>query len=99
MVEHVFNTHSFLFTLQDDNVNTSGYIIEYYISPEKNEEITILDIEITISRLSFKVITPDNKKITLQYMRVLKIFNKDGELIWDDSEKDLSNIKVIEGYN
>ena len=98
MVEHVFNTHSFLFTLQDDKVNTSGYIIEYYISPQKNEEITIEDIEITTSRLSFKVITSENKKVTLQYMRVLRIFNQDKELVWDDSEKDLSNIKVIQGY-
>ncbi|MFT4244831.1 MAG: hypothetical protein ACMXYB_05250 [Candidatus Woesearchaeota archaeon] len=99
MVEHVFNTHSFLFTLQCDKINTSGYIIEYYISPEKSEEITVLDIEITISRLSFKITTPDNKKMTLQYMRVLRIFNQKKELIWDDSEKDLSNIKVIKGYN
>ncbi|MCH8519785.1 MAG: hypothetical protein LAT82_03440 [Nanoarchaeota archaeon] len=99
MVEHVFNTHSFLFTLQDDKVNTSGYIIEYYSSPQEKEEIIIKDIEITISRLSFKVVTLDNKKITLQYMRVLRIFNANKELIWDDSEKDLSNIKIINGYN
>ena len=99
MVEHVFNTHSFLFTLQDDKIDTSGYIIEYYISPQKSECIQIKNIEITISRLSFKVITQNNDKITLQYMRVLKIFNKNKELIWDDSEKDLSNVKIIEGYN
>lgn len=99
MVEHVFNTHSFLFTLQDDKINTLGYTLEYYISPDKNEIITIKKIEVTTSRLSFKVITNENKKISLQYMRVLKIFNKNKELIWDDSEKDLSNIKVIEGYN
>ena len=98
MVEHVFNTHSFLFTLQDDNVDASGYIIEYYLSPEKKEEIVIKDIEITTSRLSFKVITIENKKITLQYMRVLRIFDKNKELVWDDSEKNLSNITVIEGY-
>lgn len=98
MVQNVFDTHSFLFTLQDNNENIEDYIIQYFLSSDKVEDIKIKSIEVGASPLSCKVITIDNEKRTLKYLRIKKIYNSYEELIWDNSDTKLGNAKIVGGY-
>ena len=98
MVQNVFDTHSFLFTLQERNENIENFVIKYLISPDKFEKISIKNIVVGASPLSCKITTIDNKQRTLKYLRIKQIFNSSDELIWDNSESKLENSKIIRGY-
>lgn len=98
MVQNVFDTHSFLFTLQENNENIENYVIEYINSSNIIENVSIKKLQVGASPLSCKVTTTEDEEKTLKYLRVRKVFNREGELIWDNSEKNLDDIKVIRGY-
>ena len=98
MVEDMFDTHKFLFTMAY-NEEAQGHKVEYL---DKNNETKIIEIKeliVNTSPVSFRVITPENIKVAIGYLRVVKIFNKNNELVWDVSDNDTSNIKVIGGYD
>lgn len=98
MVQNVFDTHSFLFTLQEDNKSVENFVIEYFISSDEIESIPIKSVVVGVSPLSCEITTIDDKQRTLKYLRIRKIFNSTGELVWDNSEDKLKNATVIGGY-
>ena len=52
----------------------------------------------TSTPISFRVITSENEKVAIGYLRVLKIFDNSGELVWDMSDAKIPKTKVIDGY-
>ncbi|MFP4402569.1 MAG: hypothetical protein ACLFPL_05060 [Candidatus Nanoarchaeia archaeon] len=96
MVEHVFNTHSFLFLLSSQHP-LANYSLIYLNSNNIEEILRFKQVIVTPSHISCKIVTPDEKTKTLNIFRIRKIFKGD-EVVWDNSEQDLSNTKTIQGY-
>ena len=89
----VFTTHSFMYNLYLNNEAKGKKIV--YISKENKEEEVIIDsIDLGPSSLKCKIKTDQNQELTLPFIRIRKVFDGD-EMIWDNSQTDLSNIKVI----
>lgn len=93
----VFDTHKFLFTL-NHNKNIEGHIVLFIDRDNNEKKIELSKIEIGSSPVSCKLFDKDNNRYIVPFIRILKIFYKD-ELVWDNSETDRSNIKVIKGYD
>lgn len=93
----IYNTHRFLFTLNHENKIKDHKIIFLDRNNQENQ-ITINKIEITASPISCRIYDNNGKKHTIPYLRIKKILNKNNELIWDATETDLSNVKIIKGW-
>jgi hypothetical protein len=91
-----FDTHKFLFTLNHEG-NISGHRV-LFLDRDNNEiEIELERIEIGASPVSCKMFDKDGKKYLVPFIRVRKIFLGD-TLVWDNTDTDLSNVKIIKGY-
>lgn len=91
-----FDTHRFLFTL-NYNGGIKGHKVVYL---DKNETEITLDlekIEIGASPVSCKLYDKQGKRYAVPFIRIRKVFLGD-ELVWDNTETDLSNTKIIKGY-
>ena len=91
------DTHKFLFTLNYNNDIEGKKII---FKDRENQEKTIIlkEIEVGASPVSLKLYCKDNKRYLVPFMRIIKVFDKDDTLIWDNTEQDTSNTKIIKGY-
>jgi len=96
MVE-VFNLHKFLFSL-----NHEGKIKEHEILFEDRngeEKKIILDkIEISSSHVSCRLFDKEGNRYIVPFIRIKKVFFQ-GELVFDNSDVDKTNVKIIKGYN
>ncbi len=92
-----FNTHKFLYTLYDSG-EVAGNKVEFVDRDNKLKTIVLESIEIGSSPVSCKLYCKDGHKHLVPFIRVKKVFDKEGELIWDNSENDTGNVKVIKGY-
>ena len=92
----VFNTHKFLFT-----INYEGRIKDHEVlfTDRDNQEkkIKLSKIEIGASTVSCKLFDEDNVRYLVPFIRIKKIYFE-GKLVWDNSDVDTSNVKVIKGY-
>ncbi len=55
-------------------------------------------MEIGASTVSCKFFDKDGKGHRVPFHRIKKVFTKDGELAWDNTDADTSGVKVIKGY-
>ncbi len=92
-----YDTHKFLFTLNyNDNIKDHEVL---FLDRENNEKRIFLEkIEITASPVSCKLFDRDGNRYLVPFIRIRKIFLKE-ELVWDNTDTDLSNVKVIKGFD
>lgn len=96
-MDDLFDTHKFLFTLSYEN-RFQGHKIEYLEKDNTSKLIEIKELIVNTSPVSCRVITPEDTKLAIAYMRILKIYDSKDELVWDASDKDISKMKIIGGY-
>jgi len=95
MVE-IFNMHKFLYTLNYDGEVCGKTII--FTDRDDVEKTIILDsIEIGSSHVSCKLFDKEGNRYLVPFLRIKKVF-KGEELIFDNSDIDTSNSKIIKGY-
>ncbi|MFW5704439.1 MAG: hypothetical protein ACOCXG_01225 [Nanoarchaeota archaeon] len=95
MVE-VYNTHMFMYALKSDAELKKHFVI--FLNRENKEiKIKIEKLEVKSSPLSCKIWDFEGKKHLVPYIRIRKIL-KGNELVWDSTDVDLDNVKVIKGY-
>jgi len=94
---NIYTTHKFLFTLQYED-SIKGHEV-LFINRNGDEETIILEkIEIGASVVSCKLYSDKGVRYLVPFLKIRKIF-KDGEMIWDATDTDLSNVKTIKGYD
>lgn len=93
----VYDTHKFLFTLFHEG-RIENHEVIFLDRSGKEKTIILKDIEIGSSPVSCKLYCKEGNRHIVPFMRIRKIF-KDKELVWDNSEADLSNTTVIKGYD
>ncbi len=91
-----FDTHKFLYTLFYDG-KIDGHEILHVDKENKEIRTKVKQIEIGPSPVSCRVIDEDNKKHRIMFVRVKAIYYKD-EQVWDNTDFDLSDVKIIKGY-
>lgn len=91
-----FDTHKFLFTLKYEK-NILGHEVEFLDRNNELFKIILKDIQISSSPVSCKLFDENGKRYLVPFIRIRRIF-KQGELVWDNSTNDLTNVKVIKGY-
>ncbi len=93
---NVFDTHKFLYTLNYDNDLKDTRVL--FIDKSGDEkEIELKEIIITNSPISCVLIDKENNKYRTPFLKIRKVFKKN-ELIWDNTDVDLSNSKTIKGF-
>jgi hypothetical protein len=92
----VYTTHKFLFTLAHEGT-IKGHRIEFTNREGNLETIVVERIEIGTSPISCKLYCSQGKRHVVPFVRIKKIF-KDDELVWDASDVDTSNVKIIKGH-
>lgn len=91
-----FDTHKFLFTLKHNN-DFLGYSVEFLDRNNNLLLITLSNLDVGTSPVSCKLYDENNDKYIVPFIRIRKIY-KNNELVWDNSETDLSKVKVIKGF-
>lgn len=91
-----FDTHKFLFTLKHDD-EIVGHEVEFLDRDNKLFKIVLKDIEVGLSPVSCKLFDEQGNRYLVPFIRIRRVFRQ-GELVWDNSSNDLSNVKVIKGY-
>ena len=94
--EVVFNTHKFIYSLYHNN-QIKGHVVEFENRDNKLEKIEIQSVEIGASPISAKFYDLNHKRYIIPFFRIKRIYFQ-GELVWDDSQNDSSNSKIIKGY-
>lgn len=93
----IFDTHKFLFTI-NHNGEIKGHEV-IFVDRNNNEKTIILErIEIGASPVSCKLYDTEGNRHLVLFIRIKKVF-KDGQLVWDNSDVDTSNTKIIKGYD
>lgn len=92
----VYDTHSFLFELNYSD-KAKGHKVIFEDREGREKEIILEKIEIKSSAVSCKLYDTEGNKYLIPIFRVIKVY-KDDELVWDNSDIDRSNVKVIKGY-
>lgn len=92
----IFDTHKFLYTINHDGDLKGKKVI--YVDKHNMEKTIILErIEIGASPVSCKLYDIEGNRHLVLFIRIKKVY--DGEqLIWDNSDVDLSDTKIIKGY-
>lgn len=93
----IFNTHKFLFTLNYEGA-IRGHKVLFINRNNEEQEIILESIEIGTSTVSCKLFDDQGKRHLVPFMRIRKIFLGE-EMVWDATDTDMSNIKVIKGYD
>ena len=97
MTKDIFDTHKFLFTLHYEK-RAKGHSIEYIDKNEKDQIVEIKELIVNTSPISCRVITPQNEKISIIYVRIRKIYDTSKKVVWDMSDTKITKAKVIQGY-
>jgi len=93
----VFDTHKFLYTLNYDN-DLQNISVEFIDRNGEKKTIELKKIDIGTSPISCTLIDKNEKKYRTPFLKIRKVFKNKTELIWDNSDVDLSNVKTIKGY-
>jgi len=93
---NLFDTHRFLFTLNYNN-NLKDHRVLFVNRENVEMTISLEKIDIGASPVSCKLYDNEGNRYLVPFVRIRKIFLKE-ELVWDNSDSDLSNVKVIKGY-
>jgi len=92
-----FDTHKFLYSLYHDG-KVEGHEILYVDKENKEVIIKVKEIEIGSSPVSCKIIDVNDKKHRIMFIRIKSILYN-GVVVWENTDFDLSNIKIIKGFN
>ena len=93
----VFDTHKFLFSLNYEN-EISGIEVFFIDNKGKEKRIKVKNIKIGNSPISCTFIDVNEIKYRVPFLKIRKILDKKGKLIWDNTDNDLSNVKTISGF-
>ena len=93
----LYDTHKFLYTLFYEG-RIQGHEVQFIDRDKEEKTITLKDIEIGASPVSCKLYSKEGNRYIVPFVRIRKVFSN-GELVWDNSEVDFSNTKVIKGYD
>ncbi len=96
MVE-IFNLHKFLFTLNYKK-NINGYEILFVDRDNKEKKIILNKIEIGTSHISCKLFDEKGNRFIVPFIRIKKVF-LGKELVFDNTDVDISNTKIVKGFN
>jgi len=96
MVE-IFNMHKFLYSLNYGG-NIKGHKVLFTNRNNEEKEIILDKIEIGTSHISCKLVDNKGNKYQVPFIRIKKVFLKD-ELVFDNTDIDTSNSKIIKGYD
>lgn len=91
-----FDTHKFMYTLFHEG-RISGHKVVFLDREGRESEIVLSGIEIGASPVSCKLIDEDGRGHRTLFIRIRKVFFED-ELVWDNTDVDVSGVKVIKGY-
>jgi hypothetical protein len=92
-----FDTHKFLYTLYHDG-EIEGHEILHVDKDNKEIKTKVKQIEIGPSPVSCKIIDEEDKKHRIMFVRVKAIYFK-GKQVWENTDFDLSDVKIIKGYD
>jgi len=92
----LFNLHKCLFTLNYNN-EIKDHAILFIDKDNLEKKIKIDRIEISSSPISCKIYDDTGKRHIIPFIRIKKVFKKD-ELVFDNTDVDLSNSKIIKGF-
>jgi len=95
MVE-IFNLHKFLFSINYEG-SIEGYSVLFIDRNNEKKEIKLSKIEISSSHVSCKLFDEKDKMYIVPFLRIEKVF-ENGELAFDNSDVDRSNVKIIKGF-
>lgn len=91
-----FDTHKFLYNLYHEG-KVEGHTIIYVDKNNKEQKIQIKDIQVGPSPISCNIYDMNGKKHKIIFLRVKEIYHK-GELVWENTDMNLEDIKIIKGY-
>ena len=91
-----FDTHKFLYTLFHEG-RIKGHTILYVNKENKDVELNITKIEIGASPVSCKVYDENDKRWTIPFVRIKKVFYENS-MVWENTDFNLDDIKIIKGY-
>lgn len=79
-----YNIHDFLFQTKYEGESVENWV--FLVKEKSGEEVKIVakDIEITNKRIAFSIVKKDGEKVRLPFLRVLKIFNSNNDLVFDN---------------
>ena len=93
----IFDTHKFLFTLNYEN-RIKGHEVIFVDRDNKEKKIILEKIEIGTSPVSCKLFDDKGNRYLVPFIRIRKVFLQ-GQMVWDNSDSDLSGVKVIKGFD
>ena len=91
-----FNTHKFLYNLYHEG-KINGHKIVYIDKNNEEKQVEVEKIEIGPSPISCKVYDKNGIKHNIIFLRVKQIYYKE-DLVWDNTDLNLDDVKVIKGY-
>ena len=92
-----FDTHKFLFTLFHEG-RIEGHEIEFLDRDNNLKKVKINSIEIGPSPVTCKIFDDEGNPHRILFIRIRNVYFN-GELVWDNTDTDLSNARVIKGYD
>lgn len=93
---HKFDTHKFLYTLFYEG-KIEGHEVVFLDRENKEKKIKLKKIEISASPVSCKLFDEEGNRYFVPFIRIRKVFFK-GEMVWDNTDVDLSDVKIIKGH-
>ena len=91
-----FDTHKFLYTLFHEG-RIEGHEVFFINRDNQEQKIIMKSIEIGASPVTCKIFDEEGKSYRIPFIKIRKVFF-DRELVWDNTDTDLNNVKVIKGY-
>lgn len=91
-----FDTHKFLYTLFHEG-RIAGKKVIFVDRDNKDSSIVINSIEIGASTVSCKICDSSGRKVRVPFVRIKSVF-EDDEMIWENPDVDVSNMKIIRGF-
>lgn len=92
----VFDTHKFFYTLNHKNM-IKGLKVFFIGKEGKEISINLSKIEIGTSPISCNLFDENLKRYRVPFLKIRKVL-KGKELVWDNSDIDISNSKTIEAF-
>lgn len=91
-----FDTHKFMYTLFHEG-RVKGHTVEFIDRDNNLKKIELDSIEIGASPVTCKLYDINKKRYIVPFIKIRQVFFEK-ELVWDSTETDISNVKVIKGY-
>ncbi|MCA9497263.1 MAG: hypothetical protein KC589_10050, partial [Nanoarchaeota archaeon] len=75
-----------------------GHEVIFVDRDNKEKKIILEKIEIGTSPVSCKLFDDKGNRYLVPFIRIRKVFLQ-GQMVWDNSDSDLSGVKVIKGFD